>query len=202
MKCQASLQEALSQVQKKLPDSVDIFKNLSLLNSNKVLSQTLKGDFKDLPFVRLMEDNMNVIECQYRKINLVEWREEKCFAASGIPSNTFQFWQGAAKHSNFQELSSYVLTSLITPASNATVERIFSLVTAVKMKPRNKTQIKLLDALVRIYLHLLDTGICCKEFVCSAHMLRLHNSDHLYGRTEEENRKYKEADYMKEILEK
>ena len=74
---------------------------------------------------------MNVIECQYRKINLVEWRRE-CFVASGIPNNTLQFWQGVAKHSNFQELSSYALTSLITPASNATVERIFSLVTTVK----------------------------------------------------------------------
>ena len=116
-----------------------------MLNLNKVLSQTLKGDFKDLPFVHHMEDIMNVIDCQYRKINVVEWHEE-CFAASGIPSNTLQFWQGVAKHSNFQELSSYALTSLKTPASNATVEQIFSLVTAVKTKPCNKTQIKLLDA--------------------------------------------------------
>ena len=44
------------------------------------------------------------------------------------------------------------------------------------------------------------TGICCKEFVCSAHMLKVHNSDNLYGQTEEENRKYEEADYMEEIL--
>ena len=101
---------------------------------------------------------MNVIECQNRKINLVEWREEKCFAASGIPSNTLQFWQGVAMHNNFQELPSYALTSLITPASNTTVEWIFSLVTAVKMKPHNKTQIKLLDALVRIPSYLLDRG--------------------------------------------
>ena len=105
------------------------------------------------------------------------------------------------KYSNFQELSSYALTSLITPASNATVEQIFSLVTAVKTKPRNKTQIKLLHALVRIRSHLLDTRICCKEFVCSTHMLKLHNSDKLYGRTEEENRKYDETDYLEEILE-
>ena len=90
---------------------------------------------------------------------------------------------------------------MITPASNATVERIFSLVTAVKTKPRNKTQIELLDALVRIRSRLPDTGICCKEFVCSAHMLKLDNSDNLHGRTEEENRKYEEADYIEEILE-
>ena len=73
-----------------------------MLNPNKVLSQTLKGDFKDLTFVHLMDDNMSIIECQYRKINLVEWHEEECFAASGIPSNTLQFWQGVAKHSNFK----------------------------------------------------------------------------------------------------
>ena len=105
MRYQALLLKALSQVQKKLPDSVDIFKRLSILNPNKVLSQKLEGDFEDLPFVHLIEDNMKIIESQYRKINLVERREEECFAASGIPSNTLQFWQGVAKHSNFQELS-------------------------------------------------------------------------------------------------
>ena len=72
MRCQTLLQEALSQVQKRIRDSFDIFKRLSLLNPTKVLSQTLKADFKDFPFVHLMEDNMNVIECQYRKIDLVE----------------------------------------------------------------------------------------------------------------------------------
>ena len=77
LRCQALLQEALSLIQKRLPDSVDVFKRLLLLNPNKVLSQTLKGGFKDLPFVHLMEDNINVTECQYRKINLVEWREEE-----------------------------------------------------------------------------------------------------------------------------
>ena len=130
---------------------------------------------------------------------------EKLILLNGLKKNVLQQVVFLAIHFDFgkvcfQELSSYALTSLITPASNATVERIFSLVTAVNTKLRDKTQIKLLDALVRIRSHLLDTGICCKEFVCSAHMLKLHNSDSLYGRTEEENRKYEKADYMGKIL--
>ncbi|CAM1311707.1 Uncharacterised protein g5782 [Pycnogonum litorale] len=160
LRCQAMLQEALSQVEKRLPESANMFKGLSLLNPNKVLSQTLRGKFEDLPFPHLMESD-GVIEEQYRKVGLVEWCEE-CFAGSGIPKDSLKFWQGVAKHNNFKELATYALTSLITPASNATVERIFSLVTAIKTKPRNKTQIKLLDAIVRIRSHLIDNGICCR----------------------------------------
>ena len=56
----------------------------------------------------------------------------------------------------------------MAPASNLVVERMFSFITAIKTKPRNKTQIDLLDALVRIRLHL------CNAFV--AQILNVHQT--------------------------
>ena len=53
---------------------------------------------------------------------------------------------------------------------------MFSLVTAIKTKSRSKTQVKLLDALVRVHSHLLGDAICCKDFECTANMIKLHNS--------------------------
>ena len=87
-----------------------------------------------------LESN-SVVEAQYGEVYLVEWCEEECFAESRFPTDSLKLWKGVAKHNNFNDLATYAFTCLITPASNAIAKRIFSLVTAIKAKPRNKTQI-------------------------------------------------------------
>lgn len=54
----------------------------------------------------------------------------------------------------FKELALFVLKCLTLPISNAIVERIFSFMSALKTKQRNKIQIDMLSALltVRVYL--------------------------------------------------
>ena len=125
-----------------------MLKGLSLVNHKKILSQTPRGKCEYLSFPHLMESN-SVVEAQHRKVHPVEWCEEECLTECRIPADSPKFWQYAAKHNDFKDLAIYALTYLITPASNAIVERIFSLVTAIKTKPHNKTGIRLLDALVR-----------------------------------------------------
>ena len=83
LKFQALLQAALSQVEKRLPGAANMFKGLSLINIKNILSQTLRGKLEDLPFPHHMENN-SVVEAQYRKMYLVKWCEEECFAESGI----------------------------------------------------------------------------------------------------------------------
>ena len=92
--------------------------------------------------------------------------------------------QGVTKHNNFNDLSTYALTCFITPASNAVGERITSLVTAMKTKPQNKSQIKLMDTLVGIRSHLLRNAICFNDFECASNMIKLPNSVDLYGQRE------------------
>ncbi|KAK7083260.1 hypothetical protein SK128_003864 [Halocaridina rubra] len=204
LRCQALLQEALKQVEKRLPDSVDIFKGLSFFNPHKLLSQIQKGHFEDLPCLHLTENNFDLIESQYKKINLVQWSEEEPFVKNGIPKDSLNFWLGVAKHSSFKELSTFALTCLITPASNAIVERIFSLVAAIKTKPRNRTQTRLLESFVRIQTYLLGNKICCKEFRCTNKMLYLHNSEILYSSTGKtaniEEEREDEKSFLEELL--
>lgn len=114
------------------------------------------------------------------------------------PPDSLKFWQGVAKHDHFKELAAYALTCLITPASNATVERMFSLVTAIRTKPRNRMQSKVLDAIVRVRSYLLYNGICCKDFICTTKMIQLHNSDNLYSQEETTNND--EIKYLEEVL--
>ena len=64
-RCQAMLQEALRQVEKRLSESANTFNGLSLLYLKKILSKTLRGKFEDMSFPHLMESN-SVVEAQSR----------------------------------------------------------------------------------------------------------------------------------------
>ena len=121
------------------------------------------------------------------------------FAESGIPADFFKFWQGVAKQNNFKGCATYALTCLITPASSAIVERILSLVTAIKINLCNKTIIKLLDALVRICSHPLSNVICYKCNECTANMIKLPKSVDLYGENESSFINDEETEYLGDI---
>ncbi|KAG7158743.1 hypothetical protein Hamer_G011415, partial [Homarus americanus] len=180
-RCRIFIVEAIDQVGSRLCNAAEAFKNLSLLNPSKVLNQTAKGDFSDLPMLHLAKNNSDEIEQQYRKITVTDWRLENVFENNEIPDDTTKFWLGVYHHENFKELAAYALNCLVTPASNAIVERIFSLVTAIKTKPRNRMQINLLDAIFRIRAHLFENSICCKDMRITGRMITNFKSDILYS---------------------
>ena len=91
---------------------------------------------------------------------------------SSIPVDTEQFWIGVLLHKAFKELTTFALTCLITSVSNAVVERIFSVVSSVTMKARNRLQLNLLNAIVRVRAELLLSSICCIDFTASPGMLK------------------------------
>ena len=137
--------------------------------------------FTQLPFLHLIENNICIIEDQYRKIIHIDWREEPPFKNEGIPTDSESFWIGLLQHKSFKDLAKYALNCLVTPTSNAVVERIFSLVSAVKTKARNQMQLKLLDSIIRIRAELLLSNKCCKDFTPSTAMLENLTSDKVYS---------------------
>lgn len=176
-RCRDVLVEALQQVKKRTPPVKDAFKSLCLLSPNCVLNQTTKGQFSDLPFQHLLPP---AAEEQYRKINYVDWKNEEAFKDTGIPLDSEKFWLGVMQHGFYNDLAMYALCCLSTPVSNACVERIFSLVTAIKTKPRNKLETQLLGAIVRIRSSLMLEGKCCLTFQATPRMIAAHNSFSLY----------------------
>jgi hypothetical protein len=102
----------------------------------------------------------------------VNWKEEAPFKKDGLSVDTEQFWIGVLQHQPFKELATFALTCLITPVSNAVVEIIFSLVSSIKMKARNRMQLNLLDAIVRVRAELLLSSKCCKDLIASPEMLK------------------------------
>jgi len=53
----------------------------------------------------------------------------------------------------YKEIALFALKCLTLPISNAIVERIFSFMAAIKTKQRNKMQLQMLDALLRLRVH-------------------------------------------------
>jgi hypothetical protein len=109
-----------------------------------------------------------------------DWEEEAPFKKDGLPIGTEQFWIGVLLHKAFKVLATFALICLITPVSNAVVERIFSPVSFVTMKARNRMQLNL-DAIVRVRAELLLSSKCCKDFTASQEMLENLTLDKVYA---------------------
>ena len=176
MRCQSFLQTILAQLEKRLPEDKQMFRGLRGLSPNKVLSQFDQVPFADLPFKHLMSDEA-VAEIQYRRIMFHPWGREEIFK-NGIPAQAEDFWakllllERSDEVKPYEVLARYALAALSVPVSNAIVERVFSHVTCVKNKYRNCMGLKMLDAIVRIRLHLRLNNICCKDYNVGRAMLK------------------------------
>jgi hypothetical protein len=133
--------------------------------------------FSEVSFIHHAGNNVSKIEEQYRQMPFVDLKEEALFKKDGFLVDTEQFWIGVLQHKTFKELATFALTCLITPVSNTVAERIFSLVSSVKTKARNRMQLNLLDAIVRVRAELLLSNKCCKDFIAFPEMLKNFTSE-------------------------
>jgi phosphoribulokinase len=128
--------------------------------------------FSELPFIHYAGNNVSKIELQYRRMPFVDWKEEAPFKKNGLPVDTEQFLIGVLQYKAFKKLATFVITCLITPLSNAVVERIFSLLSSVTTKTRHRMQLNLLDAIVSVRAEQLLSIECCKDFTASPEILK------------------------------
>ena len=182
-RCATMLLEAMAQVEKQLPRITNIFKNLSSLQPRRVLSQTDRMPFSDLPLKHLLQDNSLTLEQQYRKLLHQNWAKESVFGGE-IPEDTVAFWIGIAKYRNmlghhpFKDLALYALSCLSSPVSNAVVvERIFSHMTSIKTKHRHRMETHMLQSIIRIKTQLHFQGKCCQGMKVTPKMLDLFCSN-------------------------
>ena len=188
-RCQSFLLEALTQVEDRLPASESIFKGLSYLSPRSVLSQVDRAPFMSLPMIHTIMGEMSAVEEEYRKIIHVDWAAESVFNGI-VPTDSVDFWCGIFKYTSstgehpFRQLALYALTALATPVSNAICERVFSHVTNVKTKLRNRMQLDMLDAVIRVRVNLKFGQKCCRDFSASQEMLELFNSANVYKQGE------------------
>ena len=100
--------------------------------------------------------------------------------------STVKFWDSIFQCKNYNDIKLFenigTLANIVLclPHSNAAVERIFSIVTDIKTKKRNRIATDTLDALVRVKLEMKKQGKHCFDFKIPKDMYTLFNSHNIY----------------------
>lgn len=116
-------------------------------------------------FVLILEDDADIegIEAQWNKLLTLKYSEicDEDWWLSIDEKDTSRFWidvyniKDSCGKRAFPDLAIFTLEVLSLPLANAnTVERVFSVMNAVKTKSRNRMAMMTLEAILRIRLHL------------------------------------------------
>ena len=212
-RCRTFLVRALKELDERIPDSWNLFKNLGSLTPAKMMSVN-RTPLTSLPFQQFMGnvEKLTKIDQQYRSFRQHDWAEDSIFESSGVPDDVVTFFGTLRDHVDsggeldFQELSDYVLDTHCLPLSNCFVENIFSMSGYIKNKWRNSTSLAVLDSLVRIKSHLNARSICCRDLQVTKSMLEKHSTE-MYDfkkkkeiDLEKESQELEEIDYFAEKL--
>ena len=134
-RCQKFLLSLYKQLKQRLPDNIKIHEKISLLSVGNVLHPNKEPIASLMEFLRTPEEIISAVENQYKTIHLTSWKNTIV---------TEQFWgevfqhKDASEENPFQELSEFVISTLVLPHSNAEVERIFSSTNNVKKQTQKQ----------------------------------------------------------------
>lgn len=208
--CFNFLKRLLTELAHRLPDNFEIFKKMQLLSPSHCTAQ-VRVKFEELPLQIFFDPHcdVSVYKSQWEKLRFVDWHAHyKC--KGDIPTNILIFWIDVYKYTDacgrfiFQELAEVILKMLTIPTSNAVVERMFSSLTLIKTRIRNKLKTPMLESLLRIRTHFQAYEKCCTTFQPSTEMLTRFKSNIMYEQVTDDsvnsNNDENEAESLNEIL--
>ena len=135
-----------------------------------MVSLLFKNDFS-------FYDNIRKIESQYKKLPYVNWKDE--FNRCNVSSEPIQFWAMVGNFENamgekcFMKISEVMMNLFSMPFSDAFLECIFSFVTNLNIKQRNKLSIGTLNSVLRIKSYFIIKENMLQTFPSYKKMLRL-----------------------------
>ncbi|XP_070511914.1 protein FAM200C-like [Cardiocondyla obscurior] len=183
---------AVLEMLKRLPYNDSIFQSLMFLDPKIALYNEGRTKFKDLTDIAaILVKDIDICKLAY------EWRilpsifdneQKKELEILEIDI----MWNKILNHINFNEEKTFqnlkflVEIVLSFPHSNAEAERIFSMVTDIKCKKRNRLTNDNVSALCVVRSSFQADGINCTNFEIERRHLELHNSHNLYDSTSDE----------------
>lgn len=173
-RCMDFMIELALQIRQRLPDSVDSLELLRVFEPTSALSveeQNIR------PLLRLffhVEGDIESAISEYNVLRKREWSSAKLNDPEAFWTEVF-LTEGQVPHGNFCNISKFALAILSIPFSNASVERVFSTMSIVKSKLRNRMQCKMVDAILNLRYGLIWRGEACKNMTVSQRMLSKFN---------------------------
>lgn len=188
LKCLDFYVTAVNEMLKYLPFNDVFLRGLKFIEPKFALSDEARGEIRDLTDIATVFGNFDVTALAY------EWRVLPSMfndADRDILANLEidDMWMKIFETKNFSgepmfpNLEKLVHAVLSLPHSNAEAERIFSIVTDVKNKKRNRLNIDTLNAICKVRSSFQARNIDCRTFQVEEKHLNLHNSQNLYSNT-------------------
>ncbi|XP_071573822.1 uncharacterized protein [Temnothorax nylanderi] len=193
-RCTDFLVRLTEELTNRLPSCIESIEKLKAFSPNIALGAGGRPEFGNLPLNIIQDSNLDLeaMESQWMKLASFQL-SEICPDEDDVEVvDIIKFWscvwnmKNGAGHHIFQDLAKFVLSALSLPLSNAVVERLFSVLNVIKTKLRNKLQIEMLEALLRVRTHFQVNGVCCSSFEPSKEMIENFNSKQMYIRRQNE----------------
>lgn len=173
----------LYQIRQRLPDNIQILRNIAIFSPENSLNQRKGPLIPILRHFKINEKNLEQIEEEWNNISLLKWNN----------TDLTKFWieiynkKNATGDRPFERLSEFVLSLLILPISNSEVERVFSQMNLIKTKTRNKMQLRMLNSILSIRAAMVRDKKCCYNFPIPQAVLSLIGKSDKYDTTENTN---------------
>jgi len=176
---------AFKEMIKRLPYNDPFFKQLNFLDPKVALYIENRNEFQDLSDIATKIKNIDIskLAFEWRILPTVFNDTEKNELISLEIDN---MWQKILNFEDNNEEKMFPNLDLLVEAvlslfhSNAEAERIFSIVTDVKCKKRNRLANDTISAICKIRSHFQSEDINCINFEPDSRHLELHNAQNLY----------------------
>lgn len=185
-KCLEFYITAALEIKKRLPINNHLFQQLKFLDPKVALH--VVTDEVDIHFEIIIEQlnenvDLNILQSEWRRMKiLINGNEKERLLL--LPIDEFWYCISSMKDYSdtylYQNIYKLAKSCLSLSHSNAEVERIFSIVTDVKTKKRNRIGDDTLNSVAVIRSAFGAKNINCLNFEVTKKHLALHNSDNLY----------------------
>lgn len=178
VRCRGYLVSCVKSLLKRLPSNLELFENFKFLRPCYVRDASFSTFHKVISMVTA-PCSTSILESEYVSLQAMH-------SSLALSDNVSEFWRAVAKATNsvgealFPNLSAMVFALLCLPASNAAVERVFSLVTVTKTDHRNKLTVRNLEMILHVRCGLKEYFGCCNNFKPSERFLEKFNSAVMY----------------------
>ena len=168
--CFKYLTELALQVQKRLPDNLTVLKDLDLLSPKNATSQMKSSIIALASKFPTVAVDIDSVEREWKLLPTKTW---------SCTDNIIRFWSEISDTKNaggeraFENISKLALALLSLPFSNASIERCFSQMSAVKSQLRNRLLVKNTNAILQVKYGLTWRREDCITFKVTPDMVQL-----------------------------
>lgn len=175
---------ATEEMKKRLPIQDEFFENLKFIEPNIALTTAGRTQIKDVSCVasKFGGFEINTLAVEWRSLPLLPENRKKELSEMDLDC----MWSEIAKLKDFQDqlcfqnISKLAYLVLSLPHSNAEAERIFSMVSDVKTRKRNRIGGENLNSICVVRSSFQANEIDCTTFKVEQKHLSLHNKKNLY----------------------